>query len=193
MKKFLLLGAMVALVAGALAGCAGRPAKEEMVAGAPKWVNRGSGAFSEKERKIFYGVGTVVGVSNPALEKDAADNRARYEIARVLGTYVSALYKDYQSASTSSDGIPAAEQQMVEQALKTSVDETVRGAKIIDHWRNPNNGALWALGRLDLDDYKELINNAKDLKPRTKAILAGSADRAFAEMEKRNAAEESNQ
>lgn len=190
MKRNLLFLAMAVLVLATFSGCAGRPAKEEMVAGAPKWVNRGSGAFSEKERKIFYGVGTVVGVSNPALEKDAADNRARYEIARVLGIYVSALYKDYQAASTSSDGTPAAEQQMVEQALKTTVDETVRGSKIIDHWRNPTNGALWALGRLDLDDYKELINNAKDLKPQVKAVLAGSADRAFSELEKRGPAEE---
>jgi hypothetical protein len=153
-----------------------------MVAHAPDWVNRGSGAFSKNDGKVFYGVGVVTGVANPALEKDTADNRARYEIARVLNTYVEALYKDYLASSAAS-GAQGGEQQLVEQALKTSVNQTVMGAKVVDHWRNPNNNALYALATLSLEDYKALVANIKELRPELKGAVATGADRAFQQLE----------
>jgi len=178
--KNMIKGGALFVALAFLFGCAGsRPAKEEMVPGAPDWVNRGSGAFEEKDRKLFYGVGSVTGVSNPALEQTSADSRARAELARVLGIYVSLLYKDYQSASTTSEPGKGSEEQHVEQALKTTVDESLRGAKIIDHWRNPKNGVLYALGKLNLDDYKELIGTIKELKPEAKSLIQQRAESAF--------------
>lgn len=185
LTRSILLTISLFVLAASLFGCAGsRPAKEEMVAGAPDWVNRGSGAFSEKDNKFFYGVGSIVGVSNPALEQTSADNRARAEIARVMNLYVSSLYKDYQSASTASEPGKGNEEQLVEQALKTTVDETLRGAKIIDHWRNPKSGALYSLSRLNLEEYKELLKNVRELKPETRNFIRQNADKAFKDLEK---------
>ena len=59
--------------------------------GPPKWVQKGSGAFNEKDSKAFYGVGAVVGVRNEPLAWDTAENRARAEIAKSFETYTGYL------------------------------------------------------------------------------------------------------
>ena len=56
MKQIWVLLLMVLLVMAA--GCSG---KHKMVAGAPDWVNEGSGAFEDNGDSVFYGVGSVTG------------------------------------------------------------------------------------------------------------------------------------
>ncbi|MGC4095611.1 MAG: hypothetical protein QM706_00695 [Nitrospira sp.] len=59
--------------------------------GPPKWVEKGSGAFNEKDSKAFYGVGAVSGVRNIPLAWDTAENRGRAEIAKTFETYTGYL------------------------------------------------------------------------------------------------------
>ena len=66
---------MVVMTAGAallLAACASTP----------KWVEKGGGYMNEKNSKAFYGVGGVSGVKNEPLAREAADNRARADLAK---------------------------------------------------------------------------------------------------------------
>jgi len=63
--------------------------------GPPKWVKQGSN-FNDK---AFYGVGAVNGVKNEPLAWEAAQNRARAEVARNFETYTAYLMRDY-AAST---------------------------------------------------------------------------------------------
>ena len=53
-------------------------------AGPPDWVEEGSGAYNIEGEKALYGVGSIVGVKNEPLAWDAAENRARAEIAKNL-------------------------------------------------------------------------------------------------------------
>ena len=59
--------------------------------GPPKWVQKGSGAFNEKDSKAFYGVGAVSGVRNAPLAWETAENRGRAEIAKTFGVKIYAI------------------------------------------------------------------------------------------------------
>ena len=95
--------------------------------GPPKWVQKGSGAFNEKDSKAFYGVGAVVGVRNEPLAWDTAENRARAEIAKTFETYTGYLMRDYAASTTAGDFTRNTEEQNVERAIKTVTTATLSG------------------------------------------------------------------
>ena len=89
-----------ALTASALLGCPHEPDPSAPDAGAPAapdavvdpaarrviapprdWVGRGT----HQAGGVVYGVGKAVGIKNPALARSTAANRARAEVARVVG------------------------------------------------------------------------------------------------------------
>jgi hypothetical protein len=106
-------------------------------------------------KQAFYGVGAVRGIKNRPLAVATADNRARAEIARTLKVYSASLMKDYM-ASTNAGGDAAAEEQHVEQAIKTFAAATLTGVNIIEHWYAPD-GTVYALARIDLEHVRESL------------------------------------
>jgi len=81
MKQRLMWCGIVVWVAGGLVGCGG----------VPDWVEQGSAALHQDEDQAIYGVGSIVGVKNEPLAWDAAENRARAEIAKTFQTYTAYL------------------------------------------------------------------------------------------------------
>ena len=104
--------------------------------GPPNWVQKGSGAFNEKDSKAFYGVGSVVGVRNEPLAWDAAENRARAEIAKSFETYTGYLMRDYAASTTAGDFTKNTEEQNVERAIKTVTTVTLSGVRRIDRYKD---------------------------------------------------------
>lgn len=51
---------------------------------APGWVARGSGSFSDEGGKAFYAVGTADVAAPVASLRTVADDRARFELLRIL-------------------------------------------------------------------------------------------------------------
>lgn len=160
-------------------GCS---SKHEMVPGAPDWVNLGSGAFEDSGEKVFYGVGAVTGISSPSLKTQAADQRARADIARQLDTYVTNLYRDYQRATPETMGRPAVEEEHVDQGLKSFTQITVRGVRIIDRWRNPENETLYALARIDLEGIRSTLDELEAMDPSVRQHMRNNAEKVFEEM-----------
>lgn len=163
-----------------LVGCAGRNAKNEE----PEWVRKGNGAFLDKDQKAFYGVGAVMGVKNKPLAKTTADNRARAEIAKVFETYSASLMRDYAASTTAGDFKKTSEEQNVEQTIKTFSANTLSGVVIIDHWTDPSDGTLYSLARLDVDRFKENIQQAKELNAAVRDYVRANAEKAFNQLEK---------
>lgn len=172
---FIVLAAMV-FSAG---GCS---SKHKMVPGAPEWVNEGSGAFEDSGEKVFYGVGAVTGITSPSLKAQAADQRARADIARQLDTYVANLYRDYQRATPESMGRPAVEEEHVEQSLKSFTQVTVRGVRIMDRWREPETDTLYSLARIDLDGIRSTLNEIEAMDPSLRKYMRNNAEKAFETM-----------
>jgi hypothetical protein len=172
------------LVVAALAACSGSKAPEMssqvLHANGPDWVNRGTGAFGDKE-KVFYGVGIAQGIRNAAMRRSTSDSRARAEIAKILDTYVAVLNKDYMASTTAGDMSASGEEQHVQQALKTYSQMELSGVQIIDHWVD-NDGTEYALARLDMDTFKANMDRMKELNAAVRDAVRANADRAFDEL-----------
>ena len=172
----------------ALAGCGGKkniqPSPEAAPSAAiapsgPAWVNQGSGAFNDGN---FYGVGLASGIKNRALAIDTADSRARAKIAEVFDTYIAKLTKDYMASTTAGDMQNSSEEQNVTDSLKTFTKMNLSGVSIVDHWRDPSDGSMFALAKLDVAGVKASLDKAKELDAKVRDFVRANADKAFEEL-----------
>ena len=150
-------------------------------ANGPDWVNRGSGAFGGEKGRIFYGVGIASGIRNAAMRRSTSDSRARAEIAKTLDTFVSVLNKDYQASTTAGDMSASAEEQHVEQALKTYSNMELSGVTIVDHWVD-TDGTEFALAQLDMEQFKNGMDKMKELNAKVRDAVRANAEKAFDEL-----------
>jgi hypothetical protein len=173
LARFLMAGLAVALVGG-LAACGGPP----------KWVKQGSGVMNEKDNKAFYGVGAVKGIKNEPLAWDAAENRARAEIAKNFETYSAYLMRDYAASTSAADFTKSAEEQNVERAIKTFTSITLSGVRPVSRYKDDKTETYYVLTRLSLEDAKESLTQAKELNSQVRDFVRKNADRLFDRLEK---------
>jgi len=155
--------------------------------GAPKWVAQGSSAMSTKDEKSFYGVGSVIGIKNEPLAWDAAENRARAEIAKNFQTYTAYLMRDYAASTNANDFTKSAEEQNVERAIKTFSAVTLNGVRPIDRYKDEETGTYYVLAKLDLKDMKNRLEESKELNAEVRDFVRKNADRLFDKLEKEEA------
>jgi hypothetical protein len=173
MARVLMTG-LALLVIGGLTACGG----------APKWVKHGSGVMNEKDNKAFYGVGAVKGIKNEPLAWDAAENRARAEIAKNFETYSAYLMRDYAASTTAADFTKSVEEQNVERAIKTFTSITLSGVRPVSRYKDDKTDTYYVLTRLSLEDAKESLAQAKELNSQVRDFVRKNADRLFDRLEK---------
>lgn len=174
----------VAFAFGLLAavGCGGRKVAGPVAEKAPDWVNKGNGAFKDGGQGAFYGVGIAQGIRNRALSVTAADDRARAEIAKIMNAYVTVLTKDYMASVTAGDMSKSSEEQMVSQTMKEFAKFTLHGAVIIDHWKDPSDGTMFSLCKLDMAAVQKTLEDSKELDAKMRDYVKANADKAFDEL-----------
>ena len=176
------------LAVALLAGCASK--KEEVAPAAssqPAWVNKGSGAFSGEMGKAFYGVGSAWGMKNPSLLRSTADNRARAEVARIFKTYTASLMKDYSASTMAGNPDETSEEQHVEQTIKTFTKAELAGVQIVDHYKDPDTGELFALARMDLSTFENYMKQARQLSEAVRQRVVEHAEKAFEDLAREEA------
>ena len=180
MKHLLLVGLLVLFGACTSIPQIPEPPKALVDYKAPKWVLIGGGAFSDKEGKAFFGVGSATGIKNYSLQRQIADDRARADLAKVFEYYVETLTKDYQAHTTAGSFATSTEEQNAEAAVKVVVSSTLRGVTIVDHFEIPQRGELISLARLDYDAFKQNVVEAKEFKQLPQQVREDIKDRADA-------------
>lgn len=167
-----------------IAGCA---PKVPPAAQTPAWILKGSAAFNDKGIRVFYGVGSVSGVTNKALARSAAENRARAEAGKILETYITSLMRDYMASTTGAAEVTAmsatTEEQYVEQAVKTFSAATLSGVEVIDTWIDPSDGTVYALVKMDINSFRNSIDKAKELNAEVRDFVRQNAEKAFDRIE----------
>lgn len=151
---------------------------------APEWVKKGSGASGNEKGRVFYGVGSASGIDNSSLLRTTADDRARNELAKIFEVYTASLMKDYAASTTAGDFSKTAEEQHVEQAIKTVTSATLNGVEIVDHWQNPDTMELFSMARLDLESFKNNMDKMKELNARVKEYVRKNAEKLHEQLEK---------
>ncbi len=182
MSRFRLI-ALVLMGSVALAACGGKGKPSPIANNAPEWVNKGSGAMKDKDGKsVFYGVGIAQGIRNRALAVTAADDRGRAELAKIMNSYVTTLTKDYMASVTAGDMTKSSEEQMVSQTMKNFAKFTLNGSVPIDHWKDPSDGTLFALVKLDMSAVQQSLADSKELNAKVRDYVKANAEKAFDEL-----------
>lgn len=150
----------------------------------PEWVMKGSGAFGGDDKRVFYGVGSVSGIKNQSLARTTADNRARAEVSKIFEVYSASLMKDYQASTTAGDMSKSSEEQHVEQAIKTFSASTLSGVQIVDHWFHPQDGTVYSLAQLDLENFTTNLDKMKELNAQVRDYVRQNAERVHMDLEK---------
>ena len=174
------------LLLAMLGACTSTPEPKRSMLGdyeAPDWVLKSSGAFEDSNGKAFYGVGSASGIKNFSLQRTAADDRARNDLAKVFEFYTKSLTKDYMASTTSGDFTATSEEQNVEIAIKTITSATLTGVLIIDHWEHPGRNELFSLARLDLISFKKNLDEHKELSREVREAIKERADKLHEELE----------
>ena len=149
----------------------------------PEWVLKGGGAYKDSDGKSFYGVGSAAGINNFSLQRIAADDRARNDLAKVFEFLTKSLSKDYMANTTEGDFSKSSEEQNIEIAIKTVTSATLTGVMIIDHWEHPYRNELFSLARLDLDKFKKNLDQYNQLSIDVREAIKQRADELHEELE----------
>lgn len=163
-RASLLLGVLV------VTGCS-------TLAGPPDWVRKGA----RIERDALYGVGAIAGVHNAPLAWEAAENRARQSLAKVLETYSATLMNDYAAAIGSVQSV-SSEEQGVERALRTITIATLRGVEPVDRYYDRDTGTYHVLVRWEKDRALSVIDHLGELDERARERVRRNAERLFEEL-----------
>lgn len=144
---------------------------------------KGSGAFSDEEGKVFYGIGSASGIRNFSLQRIVADDRARNDLAKVIEFYTRSLLKDYMGSTTARDFMNSEEEQLSETVMKTFTNSMHHGVVVIDHWEHPQRNELFSLAKLDLDRVKKGLNTYLKLSEKVQSDVERRAKDLHQEME----------
>lgn len=148
----------------------------------PKWVK--TGTYKPDEKKAFYSMGEVMGVHNEPLAWDAAENRARAQMVKMLSTYTAYLMRDYAASTGVADFKRTAEEQNVEVATKTFAAATLNGVRPVDRYKDEKKGIYYVVVKMELDDVKDMLMQSKELNSQMRDYVRKNADRAFERLEK---------
>jgi hypothetical protein len=148
----------------------------------PKWVT--TGTYTGQDAKAFYGIGEVMGIRNEPLAWDAAENRARAQMVKILSTYTAYLMRDYAASTTAADFQKTAEEQHIEEATKTFAAATLNGVRSVDRYQDEKKGIYYVVVKMDLEDVKDMLTQSKELNGQMQDFVRKNADRAFDRLEK---------
>jgi len=163
-----------------LAACGGGKTVVESdlgIRGAPDWVNKGTQAVSDKDGRLFHGVGSAPSLGDEALQRSTADDRARAEVARMLSTYIDAVSNDFSGSSGT--GTNASADQSVSRQIKAVTKQNLAGSKIIGRWKDSRTSMVYSIAELDLKSVKTTLEGANGMNDDVKRYIGRNADNIF--------------
>lgn len=154
----------------------------------PIWVTQRGAAFSG-EKRVFYGVGNAAALQNPSLRRRAAEGQARRDIAQTMQTYVAGLQKQYLAETTAGDMSKQSVEQHITDTMKQVTEATLVGSQIVEYWENPLRNEAYALARLDLEQfldvmksYQSAVGQSKELDAKVREYVRKNAEKAYDEL-----------
>lgn len=160
----------------------------QAVEGVPDWVFKKGAAFSG-ERRVFYGVGNAAGIRNPALRRRSAEAASRRDLQQTFQVYVAGLNKQYMAETTAGAMDKVSVEQHIEDVMKQVTDGTLVGSSIVEYWEHPRSNESYALARLDLEGFLDVMKSYasageqyKDLDAKVREYVKKNAAKAHDEL-----------
>ena len=137
------------------------------------WYRMSSGAYDTPRGRVFYGIGRAEGSMNATLLRATAVNRARKALSKVLDAYVAELFQSTQAK-------PALTMEEGEQVIGGLVRNALKFSAISDQWRDPEQGGRYALCRLDLERFRQVLASETNIDPSVRGAMAAEAENVHA-------------
>jgi len=160
----------------------------QAVEGVPDWVYKKGAAFSG-ERRVFYGVGNAEAIQNSALRRRSAEAAARRDLQQTFQVYVAGLNKQYMAETTAGARDKVSVEQHIEDVMKQVTSGTLVGSSIVEYWEHPLKNESYALARLDLEQFQDVMQNYattsdqyKELDAKMREFVKKNAAKAHAEL-----------
>jgi hypothetical protein len=150
------------------------------LAGAPGWVMEDCSVhWPDDDTGRLCGVGSVAGTRNISLARTTAIGRARSEIGRTLQARVRSMLEDYSASDDAQDfgDDPA---QYIQDVSKQITQLTLSGSSLEDTWVGPD-GTLYTLVALDVEGFRNALDQMTTLSPPIREAVKSRADSAFRE------------
>ena len=169
----------MALFVSAISACSSTTKVESDlgIKGAPDWVNQGTNILSEKDGRLFHGVGSASPMGDMSLQKSVADDRARAEVARVLSSYMDVVSNDYMSSAKA--GGANTNEEAVSRQINALTKVNLAGAKVIGSWRDPKTNIIYSIVELDMKQVKSTLAGTQNMNEDLKRYIESSADNIF--------------
>ena len=180
--------AVLALCSGMSLGCGDKKDDMHKEVGTlsdtprPAWVNKGSGNYPDKKGVIFATGLSPQGMDDEGLAREAADNDARVQLQRVFETYVAAMMETYKRATMQSG--KGKTEIDIKSVARTLTEGTLRGSMIQEHWQDPKKGTIYSLCVIDVNAFKEVAAQAKELDSGVKEYIRDNAEKAQDDLDK---------
>lgn len=161
-------------------GCSGeilRPSDE------PGWVQRGRGAFLDKNQKSFYGVGVIFEEEATILGRANADQRARAVISEMFESYVISLVQDYAASTLTLGAKSVRDTQAFEGLTRAFLAESGSAVAIIDHWFDPQGKVYYSLARLNLRYFQSQIEKTNKFNASVRRFVDNNAHKVFDQLD----------
>ena len=152
------------------------------IKGAPDWVNEGTNILSEKDGRLFHGVGSATPMGDMSLQESTADDRARAEVARVLSSYMDVVTNDYMASAKASGA--NTNEEAVSREIKALTKVNLTGAKVLGRWRDPKTNIIYSIVELDMKQVKSTLAGTQDMNADLKRYIESSADNIFDQVAK---------
>lgn len=178
MKKAVAIALCVAVAGMLSAGCATDGGGKK-----PLWVTKGIHAYPDDVGKAIGGVGVAEAARIPTkhLQRTAAIERARRDVAAQLRTMVQSVFKDYSEAAFTESMDAGQARQLTSAVQKSVVDETLFGAEVADIWVEPSTRDMYAFVKLGMARVAERIRSEM-IQLETKRLRV-DADKAHEELD----------
>jgi hypothetical protein len=181
MQKFHLITNLLstALLVLAISACSSTTKVESDlgIKGAPDWVNEGTNILSEKDGRLFHGVGSASPMGDMSLQESTADDRARAEVARVLSSYMDVVSNDYMASAKA--GGANTNEEAVSREIKALTKVNLAGAKVIGRWRDTKTNIIYSIVELDMKQVKSTLAGTQDMNDDLKRYIESRADNIF--------------
>lgn len=169
---------IAAAIAAIISGCSSSPKVESRpdIAGAPGWVNTGTILLHVKDNRLFHGIGHASAMDNTSLQKSAADDKAKVEVARILSVYLEQISRNF--IAQIKPGGASITQELLMRQISNITEHNRSRTKIRGSWRDPRTGIVYSIAELNLRQVKSSLA-APDVNEEFRRYIEIHADNIF--------------
>lgn len=166
------------IIAAVISGCSSSPKVDSrpVIAGAPGWVNSGTILLHAKDNRLFHGIGQASAMDTISLQKSAADDKAKAEVARILSAYLEQISRNF--IAQVKPGEASITQELLMRQISNITEHNRSRTKIRGSWRDPRTGIVYSIAELNLRQVKNSLA-ASDINEEFRRYIEIHADSIF--------------